>query len=147
MSKRREILRGVVHPWHCDSFGHMNVRWYGHFFDDAAYHVWPVYWGSHQRMQTEFSVHTVTARATTGFVKEVVAGDLVIIDCVLTRLGGRSCTFLERMRHVDSGEVHATYEVTEVFFDPASRSSAPMPAPIREALTPWLASADELRQD
>ncbi len=142
--KIKEITRGVVHPWHCDSFGHMNVRWYGHFFDDGAYHVWSVYWGSHQRMESEFGVHTVTARAATSFLAELVAGDLIIVDCALTRLGGKSCTFLERMRHADTGRIHATYELTEVFFDPKTRKAAPMPAPIREALAPMLATPAEL---
>jgi len=49
MSKPIEILRGVVHPWYCDTFGHMNVRWYSHFFDDAAFHLWPLYWGESQK--------------------------------------------------------------------------------------------------
>ena len=133
-----EVFRGVVHPWHCDSFGHMNVRWYGHFFDDGAYHIWPRFWGSHKRMESEFGVHTVTARATTNFVKELVAGDLVVIDCVLTRLGGKSCNFTESMKHIDTGEVHATYEITEVFFDPAARRAGPMPQPIRDTLAPML---------
>ena len=143
MSKSVEILRGVVHPWNCDSFGHMNVRWYGHFFDDGAYHIWPTYWGSHQRMEKEFSVHTVTARTTTEFLQELVAGDLIVIDCILTRIGRKSCTFQERMMHIDTRAVHATYEVTEVFFDPATRKSAPMPRPIRDALGPMLVQAQE----
>lgn len=67
MSEPIEILRGVVHPWYCDNFGHMNVRWYSHFFDDAAFHLWPLYWGSHQKMQDEFGVHTVVASATIQF--------------------------------------------------------------------------------
>ncbi len=138
MSQSREVLRGVVHPWHCDSFGHMNVRWYAHFFDDGAYHIWPAFWGSLQKMEQEFGVHTVTARATTEFRKELVAGDLIVIDCALTRLGGKSCTFQEHMMHVDSGEVHATYEVTEVFFDPVTRKAAAMPELIRRALEPML---------
>ncbi|KAA3622742.1 MAG: acyl-CoA thioesterase [Proteobacteria bacterium] len=134
LSKTKEILRGVVHPWYCDSFGHMNVRWYGHLFDDGAFHIWPAFWGSHQRMQAEFGVHTVTARATTEFHRELVGGDLVVIDCLLIRLGGKSATFLERMKHIDTGEIHATYEVTEVFFDPENRRAAEMPQPIRAAL-------------
>lgn len=141
MSASREILRGVVHPWNCDSFGHMNVRWYSHLFDDGAFHIWPVFWGSHQRMQEAFGVHTVTARTTTEFRRELVAGDLVVLDCLLTRLGGKSCTFLERMLHVDTGEVHATCEVTEVFFDPATRKAAPMPESIRMALEPLLVAS------
>ena len=132
--KNKEILRGVVHPWYCDSFGHMNVRWYAHFFDDAAFHVWPVYWGSHKKMQDKFGIHTVTARASTDFLVELVAGDLIKVDCVLTRLGGKSCTFQERILHIDSNVVHATYEMTEVFFDPKSRKAAPMPDEIRASL-------------
>ncbi len=140
MSEPIEILRGVVHPWYCDSFGHMNVRWYGHFFDDAAFHLWPLYWGSHQKMQEELGVHTVTASVTTQFHQELVAGDLIIVDSLLTRIGGKSCTFTERMLHVDTRIVHATCETVEVFFDPKTRKSTAMPSPIRQALESKLPS-------
>ena len=133
-TKKKEILRGVVHPWYCDTFGHMNVRWYAHFFDDAAFHIWPLYWGSHQKMQSEFGVHTVTARATTDFIKELVAGDLIIVNCEIERIGSKSATFKEEIIHADSGDVHATYEVVEVFFDPQTRRAAEMPDPVRQAL-------------
>ena len=42
MAAWMETYRGVVFPWHCDQFGHMNVRWYAHIFDDAAFHIWPL---------------------------------------------------------------------------------------------------------
>jgi len=134
MANPVEVLRGVVHPWYCDSFGHMNVRWYSHFFDEAAFHLWPLYWGSHRKMQEELGVHTVTASATVQFQRELVAGDLILVDSLLTRIGGKSCTFTERMLHVDTGEVHATYELVEVFFDPKTRKSTEMPSVIRQAL-------------
>ncbi len=134
MSKHIEILRGVVHPWYCDAFGHMNVRYYSHFFDDAAFHIWPLYWGSHKKMQDEFDVHTVVASATIQFKKELVASDLILVDCLLTRIGLKSCTFIERMLHVDTMEVHATYETVEVFFDPQTRKSIEIPTSIRQAL-------------
>jgi acyl-CoA thioester hydrolase len=134
MTKPIEILRGVVHPWYCDAFGHMNVRWYSHFFDDASFHLWSLYWGSHQKMQDELGVHTVTASATIQFEQELVAGDLIIVDSLLTRIGGKSCTFMERMLHVDTMQVHATYETVEVFFDPDTRKSTEMPPVIRAAL-------------
>jgi len=143
MSKPIEVLRGVVHPWYCDAFGHMNVRWYSHFFDDAAFHLWPLYWGSHNKMQREWGIHTVTASATVQFVQELVAGDLILVDSLLTRLGGKSCTFTERMLNVDTMEVHATYEVTEVFFDPKTRKSAEMPDAIRQALESRVAEPPE----
>ena len=134
MSKPIEILRGVVHPWYCDAFGHMNVRWYTHYFDDAAFHLWPLYWGSHKKMLDEFGVHTVTASATTRYQQEFVAGDLIIVEGLLTRIGGKSCTFTERMLHADTRAVHATYDTIEVFFDPKLRKSTEMPSAIRDSL-------------
>jgi len=85
-------------------------------------------------MEEEFGVHTVTASATVQFHQELVAGDLIVVDSILTRIGGKSCTFTERMLHIDTKEVHATYETTEVFFDPRTRKSTEMPASIRHAL-------------
>ena len=98
----------MVHPWYCDSFGHMNVRWYSHFFDDATFHLWPLYWGSHKRMQDELGVHTVTASATVQFQRDLMSGDLILVDSSLNRVGGKSSTFILRMLHVDAREVHAT---------------------------------------
>lgn len=134
MSEPIEILRGVVHPWYCDAFGHMNVRWYSHFFDDAAFHIWPLYWGSHKKMLEEFGIHTVVASAKIQFQKELVTGDLIIVDCLLTRIGRKSCTFTERMLHADTKEVHATYETVEVFFNPKTRKSTEIPVAIKRAL-------------
>ena len=143
ITKSPEILRGVVHPWYCYAFGHMNVRWYSHFFDDAAFHVWPLYWGSHAKMLNEFGIHTVTASATVQFIHELVAGDLILVDSILTRVGGKSCTFTERMIHVDTGEIHATYEMVEVFFNPETRKSAQMPDQIRRTLEPLITKPEE----
>ena len=137
----RELLRGVVHQWHQDQFGHMNVRWYGHFFDDAVYHLWSEFGISLQRLEREFGVHSVSARATTDFIKELHAGDLVRIEGGVSRIGNRSVTFTLRMRHVDTGEIHATYSIVEVLFDPKTRKSAPIPAPLREALSAFVVDA------
>ena len=83
-------------------------------------------------------MHSVSARATTDFVKELRAGDLVRIEGGVSRLGNRSVTFILRMRHVDTGEIHATYTIVEVLFDPKTRKSAPIPAPLREALSAFV---------
>ena len=85
-------------------------------------------------MLDEFGVHTVVASAAMQFQKELVAGDLILIDSLLTRVGRKSCTFIERMLHVDTFKVHATYETIEVFFDPQKRKSAEIPVSIRQTL-------------
>lgn len=136
--RRTELMRGVVHPWHHDHFGHMNVRHYAPFFDDACYHFWTRLGIGYEGMLAEHGVHCVTAQATTGFVKELTAGDLIAIDGAVTRVGGKSATLGLRMLHAETGALHATYDVVEVFFDPATRKAARMPDPVRDVLERWI---------
>lgn len=142
MGERLELLRGVVHPWHHDHFGHMNVRHYAPFFDDATYHMWTRLGLPYSVMQAEHGVHTVSAQATTGFVRELTAGDLIVIDGAVSRIGTKSATFHLRMHHADTRELHATYDLVEVFFDPQSRAAAPMPAAVRARLEEYLVAQD-----
>ena len=138
---RPELLRGVVHPWHHDIFGHMNVRHYAPFFDDASFFLYttlniPIRW-----MLEDHGVHIVSAKAETNFIKELTAGDGFVIDGAVKRLGGRSMTFHLRMIHAETGDLHAIYDLTEVFFDPNTRKSAPMPQEVRDRLMPFLVEA------
>ena len=134
MSERFELLRGVVHPWHHDHFGHMNVRHYAPFFDDATYHIWTCLGLPYSEMLRDHGVHCVTASAKTTFIKELTAGDLIVIDGAVARIGNKSVTFELRMLNADTGEHHASYEIVDVFFDPKSRSSTPMPESVRAKL-------------
>ena len=141
MEHRLTVLRGVVHPWHHDHFGHMNVRHYAPFFDDACYHMWTALGLPYSLMQARHGIHTVTAEAKTRFLRELTAGDLIVIDGAVTRVGTRSCAFHLRMLHGDTGVVHATCDVVEVFFDPGTRASAPMPEAVRARLAAGVAPA------
>ena len=131
---RLELLRGVVHPWHHDIFGHMNVRHYAPFFDDASFHLYSRLGLQLAAMIEAHGVHMVSARAETNFIRELKAGDLFVIDGAVKRIGNRSMTLHLRMIHPETGEVHATYDLTEVFFDPKTRKSAPMPDEVRARL-------------
>jgi acyl-CoA thioester hydrolase len=139
MSDRPVLFRGVVHPWHHDIFGHMNVRHYAPFFDDASFHFYAIMGLSIERLLADHGVHVVTARAETNFLRELKAGDLFLIDGAVTRLGNRSVTLQLRMRHAETGAVHATCDLTDVFFDPQTRTSAPMPEAVRAVYARWLA--------
>jgi acyl-CoA thioester hydrolase len=138
MDGRLELGKGVVHPWHHDQFGHMNVRHYAPFFDDACFHIYQALGLSYPRMIAELGVHTVTASGKTTFIKELVAGDLIEIDGAVTRIGSKSVTFHLRMHHSDRKVLHATYDTTEVFFDPETRKSALIPETVRAVLAAHL---------
>ena len=139
MARKIDLTRGVVHPWHHDHFGHMNVRHYAPFFDDASYHLWTCLGLPYSAMLEDHGIHCVTAQATTNFLKELTAGDLIRIDGTVVRVGTKSVTFRLAMHHADTGETHATYDLVEVFFDPKTRRSTAMPEAVRQSLAAWLA--------
>lgn len=138
-----DLLRSVVHPWHHDSFGHMNVRHYAPLFDDATWQFWSCVGLPYARMLQEHGLHTVAAETRTRFLRELKAGDPVLVRGRLTRIGNRSVTMALTLQHADTGSVHATYDTEEVFFDPATRRSAHIPAAVRSVLEIWLSPEND----
>lgn len=132
------LLRAVVHPWHHDSFGHMNVRHYAPIFDDATWQFWSCIGLSYARLLADHGLHTVAAETRTRFLRELTAGDPVLVRGRLLRIGTRSLTIALALHHADDDAVHATCDTVEVFFDPRTRRSAPIPPAVRAALEPWL---------
>jgi acyl-CoA thioester hydrolase len=142
MTEWCETHRTVVFPWHCDHIGHMNVRWYCHFFDDAGFHLWAM------KAVPQSSLHArgqsmVVAGNKIDFVHEMTVGDLVVVKSGFIKVGRRSVTSLSRMYQAESGTLCATLESVEVFFDPVARKSAPMPDDIRQILEGALVSLDD----
>ncbi len=136
-----ETHRAVVFPWHCDHIGHMNVRWYGHFFDDAGFHLWAA------KAVPQSALHArgeglVVASNRIDFLHEMKAGDLAVIWSAFTGLGRRSVASLSRLYEVETGRLCATLRSVEVFFDPEARTSAPMPSDIRATIEPLLVDPD-----
>lgn len=119
----------------------MNVRWYGHFFDDAGFHVWSQIGLSHATLK-ERGVVTVIASIKTDFRHECAAGELLVVQSAFTRLGTKSLTMHQRMANAETGTLIATQEVIEVFFDVAERKATAMPDDIRSKLEAVLVSAD-----
>jgi acyl-CoA thioester hydrolase len=133
MSTWLETLRGVVHPWMCDQFGHMNVRFYAHLFDDAGFALWPMVGVGRLAFETA-GVHTVVARTETDFRAELPPGRFFVVRSRFERIGSKSVTYVQELRDADTEELHAQQRVVEVFFDPKTRQACAMPAEIRAAL-------------
>ncbi len=142
MSGWKETYRSVVFPWQCDHFGHMNVRWYAHHFDDAAFHIWPVLATSFKRMK-ELGVHPVVAHTATDFVRELQPGDLIVIESAFTTIGNSSVTYEQRLKDAETGTLHAKQKTVEVFFDPATRGATPVPDEIRQVIEANLEAPSE----
>lgn len=142
MAEWRETFRGVVFPWNCDHIGHMNVRWYAHHFDDAGFHLWSVI-GLPQSAMHAKGIGLVVAQIKIDYVREMKAGELLVIKSGFIHVGNRSLKHLARMSNADTGVLCATQETVEVFFDPKTRKSAPMPDDIRQRLLEHVVSLDD----
>jgi acyl-CoA thioester hydrolase len=134
MGQWYETYRAVVFPWHCDHIGHMNVRWYAHHFDDAGFHLWSMAGVSHADIRAH-DVGVVVAQIKIDYIKEMNAGDLLVVRNAFTHVGNKSIRHLGRMFNADTGVLCATQETIEVFFDPVKRVSAPMPDTLRQRLS------------
>lgn len=133
MNDWRETHQTVVHAWMCDHFGHMNVRYYAHLFDDAGFALWSRV-GATRAVFEASGLHTVVARTETDLRAELVAGTVVRVVSRFEKIGNKSVTYVQELREVDTDAVHATQRAVEVFFDPKTRESRPVPDAIRRIL-------------
>lgn len=130
--------RGIVLTKHCDHYGHMNVRYYAHFFDDGAWHIWT----QANIKMSEFSqrgLGVVVANTSTNFIKETKPGTLIVVTGGFTKAGNKSVTYEQRLSDAESEQLHATQTTTEVFFDMVNRVSTEMPDDIRAKIKTNLA--------
>ena len=137
-----ETGRGVVVPWKCDHFGHMNVRFYADAFDDASFHIWSVIGIPIGDIEVNHGLIGVVASLKIDFLQEMKVGQLFVVESAITRVGTKSFTYTERMRDTHSGAVHATADLVEVFFDKEDRKAAPIPDDVRSLLDAKLIAKD-----
>ncbi len=134
-----ETHRTVVHAWMCDHFGHLNVRYYAHLFDDAGFALWSMS-GITRAVFERSGLHTVVVRTETDLCLELLPGQVVFVRSRWARIGSKSVTSEQELLDADTGAVHAVQRTVEVFFDPEARASRPIPDEVREVLTGLLDS-------
>ena len=84
-----ELTRGIVMPAHCDVYGHMNVRHYAAFFDDAGWHMLAKAGVSLTELRAQ-GLGSVVATLTIDFHHELKAGQLTLVTGAFTRVGDKS---------------------------------------------------------
>lgn len=129
--KKAETFRGVVYPSHCDAMGHLNVKEYVGFFDQAEWHAL-LQMGFDARRIHDDRIGFADARHVVEYLKELVAGDLVLIESEVLRVGTKSITFFHRMFNASSGALSATMEAVVVQYDLKQRQAIPLLDEIRK---------------
>jgi acyl-CoA thioester hydrolase len=128
-----ELTRGIVMPAQCDVYGHLNVRHYAAFFDDAGWHLLGKAGVSLAELRSR-GLGSVVATMTIDFHHEIVAGQLVLVTGAVTKVGDKSYGYELRLYESDSMMHCATQKTVEVCFDTAKRKSAPLPEDVRARL-------------
>lgn len=132
-----ELSRTIVLPLHCDTYGHMNVRHYAAFFDDAGWHVLARAGVSLTEVRAR-GLGTVVATMTIDFHHEITAGQLALIKGAVTRVGTKSFAYEQRLYEADSMTHCATQKVVEVCFDTKARQGVALPVDLRTKLAALL---------
>jgi acyl-CoA thioester hydrolase len=135
-----ELSRGIVMPAHCDVYGHMNVRHYAAFFDDAGWHMLAKAGVSLSELQGK-GLGSVVATLTIDFHHELTAGQLTLVSGAFTRVGDSSYSYELRLFAADLMTHCATQKTVEVCFDTTARRSAPLPEDVRAKLAAQSARA------
>jgi acyl-CoA thioester hydrolase len=133
MEKWFDLYRNVVMPAQCDIYGHLNVRNYAAFFDDAGWHL-PSMAGLKLAEIRARGLGTVMATLTIEFHHEIRAGELVLIKGAITRVGTKSFSHEMRLYEADAMTHCATQKSVEVCFDTAKREGVALPEDLREKL-------------
>jgi acyl-CoA thioester hydrolase len=128
-----DLSRTVVLPLHCDGYGHMNVRNYAAFFDDAGWHLLAMA-GISLTDVKQRGLGTVVATLTIEFHHEITAGQLVLVRGALTRVGTKSLAYELRLYEADSMTHCATEKAVEVCFDTKARKGVALPDDLRKKL-------------
>jgi acyl-CoA thioester hydrolase len=128
-----DLTRTVVLPAHCDGYGHMNVRHYAGFFDDAGWHMLAMAGISLSEIKAR-GLGTVMATLTIDFHQEIVAGQLALVRGAFTRVGTKSFAYELRLYESDSMKHCATEKAVEVCFNTRERRGIPLPEDMRRKL-------------
>jgi acyl-CoA thioester hydrolase len=133
MEKWFELYRNIVMPAQCDAYGHLNVRYYAAFFDDAGWHM-PRMAGLSLDQIRAAGLGTVAATLTIDFLHELRVGQLLLIKGRVTRVGTKSFSHEMRLYEADSMTHCATQKAVEVCFDTQARKSVAFPPELKDKL-------------
>jgi acyl-CoA thioester hydrolase len=129
MTELQITYRGVVHPWHCDIMGHMNVVWYVSKFDEASWQVASMV-GLHNSYFTKKHMGIAALQQNIIYKSEIVAGCTVTIRSGLLEMKEKVVRVLHEMRNDTTDEVAAVMVLTAVHFNARKRKSCPFPKDI-----------------
>ena len=136
MSERGTITyAGIVHPWMCDSMGHLNVRHYVAMFDDASFQLLGRIAG---QGDADNRLGWADVRMEIDYKHETAAGTLITVYSHIEKIGASSLTYMHEMRGTLDDGLHAQMRTITVRFDLQKRSKIELDPAARQRATELL---------
>jgi acyl-CoA thioester hydrolase len=129
MAKMEITYRGVVHPWHCDIMGHMNVVWYASKFDEASWQFVSML-GLNKSYFTKKHMGIAALQQNITYISEIVAGSTVTVRSGVLEMKEKVMRLVHEMHNDKTGEIAAVMVMTVVHFNTRKRKSCPFPKAI-----------------
>jgi acyl-CoA thioester hydrolase len=114
--------RGLVHQWHCDHMGHMNVMWYVGKFDEATWNL-AASLGMTSSYMREAGRGMAAVEQHISYRREALVGDVIVVRSAVLELKPKSIRFAHEMFRGDGGDHLSTMLVTGVHIDVQARRS------------------------
>jgi acyl-CoA thioester hydrolase len=129
MTQLFETARGTVHAWQCDHMGHINVRAYGEFFEEAC---WQLYnrIGITPSLLRSGQFHMAAVQQDTSYLRELLAGDVIVVRGGMLEVREKSMRFVHELRNAETDIVCALSVFTVVAIDSAARRARAFPPEI-----------------
>ena len=126
-----ETARGTVHEWQRDHMGHINVRAYLDFFEQAAWQTYAAL-GLTASLLRSGAVHLAAVQQNVSYQKELYPGDTIAVRTGVLELREKVVRFRHELYNTETGEVASTCEFTVVCLDPQARKSQAFPVVVAE---------------
>lgn len=124
-----ETARGTVHEWQRDHMGHINVRAYMEFFEEACWQFYAML-GLTPSLLRSGAVNLAAVQQNIAYQRELYPGDTVAVRTGILELREKVLRFRHELVNTETGEVSSTCEFTVVCLDPEARKSRPFPADV-----------------
>lgn len=126
-----ETARGTVHEWQRDHMGHINVRAYLEFFEQAAWQTYAAL-GLTASLLRSGAVHLAAVQQNVSYMKELYPGDTIAVRTGVLELREKVVRFRHELYNTETGEVASACEFTVVCLDSQARKSCPFPPIVAE---------------
>ncbi len=126
-----ETARGTVHEWQRDHMGHINVRAYMEFLEEACWQFYATL-GMTPSLLRGGALHLAAVQQNISYRKELYPGDTVAVRSGVLELREKVLRFRHELINTETGDVSAICDFTVVCLNPETRKSQPFPAAVAD---------------